>query len=108
MTSWSSGPCATARATTSRRCRRSSRAANAACGRCSASPPPASASGRRPRASAEELAEVLDAEPAIQFAGRGLRDQDGAPVVYTENLFVKFGDDVAPEACEAALTARSA
>ena len=39
---------------------------------------------------------MLDAEPAIQFAGRGLRDQDGAPVVYTENVFVKFADDAAP------------
>ena len=47
-----------------------------------------------PEGGAEALAKVLDAEPAIQFAGRGLRDQDGAPVVYTENLFVKFGDDV--------------
>ena len=56
-----------------------------------------------PEGGAEELAKILAAEPAIQFAGRGLRDQDGAPVVYTENLFVKFGDDVAPAACAAAL-----
>ena len=47
-----------------------------------------------PEGGAEELAKILDADPAIQFAGRGLRDQDGAPVVYTENLFVKFDDDV--------------
>jgi subtilisin family serine protease len=58
-----------------------------------------------PEGGAEALARILDAEPAIQFAGRGLRDQDGAPVVYTENLFMKFGDDVAPEACTAALGA---
>ena len=47
----------------------------------------------------EGLAEIIDADPSIQFAGRGLRDQDGAPVVYTENVFVKFEDSVEPEAC---------
>ena len=46
-----------------------------------------------PEGDAEELALKLDADPAIQFAGRGLRDAHGSPVVYTENVFVKFADD---------------
>jgi subtilisin family serine protease len=47
-----------------------------------------------PPGGAEELATVLNEDPEVQFAGRGLRDQFGAPVVYTENLFVKFEDGV--------------
>ena len=58
---------------------------------------------KAPEGGAEALAKVLDAEPAIQFAGRGLRDADGAPVVYTENVFAKFKDELTPEACVAAL-----
>jgi subtilisin-like proprotein convertase family protein len=39
---------------------------------------------------------ALKKERSIQFAGRALRDaRSGAPVVYTENLFVKLDDDVA-------------
>jgi subtilisin family serine protease len=30
----------------------------------------------------------------IRFAGRGLRDEFGAPVVYTENVFVRFAEGV--------------
>jgi subtilisin family serine protease len=52
-----------------------------------------------PEGHAEELAAKLDADPAIQFAGRGLRDAHGSPVVYTENVFVKFADDADPRAC---------
>jgi subtilisin family serine protease len=58
-----------------------------------------------PEGGAQVLAEILDADPSVQFAGRGLRDQDGAPVVYTENVFVKFADSVSPEACVTAITA---
>ena len=58
---------------------------------------------KAPEGEAQGLAEIIDADPSIQFAGRGLRDQDGAPVVYTENLFVKFEDSVEPDACVAAL-----
>ncbi|MXZ03605.1 MAG: S8 family serine peptidase, partial [Chloroflexi bacterium] len=37
----------------------------------------------------------------FQFAGRALRDPiTKEPVVYTENLFVKFKDDLAAKACE--------
>jgi subtilisin family serine protease len=45
-----------------------------------------------PKGRAEELATVIHEDDAVRFAGRGLRDQYGAPVVYTENLFVKFAD----------------
>lgn len=58
-----------------------------------------------PAGRAKELAETLDADPGVQFAGRGLRDQHGAPVVYTENLFVKFVDAAQPSECEEAISA---
>ena len=39
---------------------------------------------------------VLKEEPAVEFAGRVLCDPiSKAPVVYTENIFVKFDDDLA-------------
>ena len=53
-----------------------------------------------PPGAAPELAGVLDADPEVEFAGRGLRDQFGAPVVYTQNLFVKFADGVPAPECE--------
>ena len=52
-----------------------------------------------PEGRAEEISDVLDEDPEIEFAGRGLRDQHGAPVVYTENLFVKFADDTPQSQC---------
>ena len=52
-----------------------------------------------PEGNAEELAREIDSDPSVQFAGRGLRDSNGAPVVYTENVFVKFLDDADPNAC---------
>jgi subtilisin family serine protease len=52
-----------------------------------------------PEGRAEKLADVLDEDPEIEFAGRGLRDGHGAPVVYTENLFVKFTDGVPQSQC---------
>lgn len=69
---------------------------------------PASGVGvyQAPPGGAEELSQVLHADPEVQFAGRGLRDGSGAPVIYTENLFVKFADDVAPDRCEDALRER--
>ncbi len=43
---------------------------------------------------------TLKKETACQFAGRALCDpKSGAPVLYTENLFVKFDDDLGPRAC---------
>lgn len=47
---------------------------------------------------------ALKAEPNIQFAGRVLVDPvANQPVVYTENLFVKFEDDEDDATCEAIL-----
>jgi hypothetical protein len=48
-----------------------------------------------PVGSSAELSSALNEDPEIQFAGRGLRDRFGAPVVYTENIFVKFSGAVA-------------
>ncbi|WP_248293757.1 S8 family serine peptidase [Actinoplanes sp. TBRC 11911] len=53
--------------------------------------------------SSAALSEAINADPEVEFAGRGLRDQFGAPVVYTENVFVKFRDDVRAEVAERVL-----
>src|SRR5215207_5912799 len=58
-----------------------------------------------PEGRAEEISDVLDEDPEIEFAGRGLRDQHGAPVIYTENLFVKFTDDTPQSQCTDTLLA---
>lgn len=55
---------------------------------------------RAPEDSSEEIATALDEDPEVEFAGRGLRDEFGAPVVYTENLFVKFHDGLPRERCD--------
>jgi len=55
---------------------------------------------KAPAGEARALAEVIDADPEVQFAGRGLRDEHGAPVVYTENVFVKFDDGTPADVCE--------
>lgn len=47
-----------------------------------------------PEGASDDLAGTIDEDPGVQFAGRGLRDQYGCPVVYTENVFVKFADDM--------------
>ncbi len=40
-------------------------------------------------------------EKDVRFAGRVLRDDgQGSPVVYTENLFVKFRDELSEDECE--------
>lgn len=54
--------------------------------------------------SSAPLSEAINADPEVEFAGRGLRDEFGAPVVYTENVFVKFRDDVPATRCEQVLT----
>lgn len=51
----------------------------------------------------EELASIINADPEVQFAGRGLRDKFGAPVVYTENVFIKFAEDVSEAYAEEVL-----
>jgi subtilisin family serine protease len=48
--------------------------------------------------------EILNQEPEIQFAGRVLIDPaSGQPIVYTENLFVKFDHEEDVSVCEEVL-----
>ena len=55
----------------------------------------------RARALRDRARRLLKGEPAIEFAGRALCDPEtGAPVVYTENFFVKFADGLETRACE--------
>ncbi len=52
----------------------------------------------------DQAREILNQEPEIQFAGRALIDPiSHEPVVYTENLFVKFDADEDAANCEAIL-----
>lgn len=49
----------------------------------------------------DKVRSALKQEKNIRFAGRVLREQNkGQPVVYTENLFVKFSDSLEPSNCE--------
>ena len=46
----------------------------------------------------------LKTEPELKFAGRSLEDANsGEPVIYTENIFIKFKDSISLDACEAIL-----
>ena len=55
---------------------------------------------RSPRRQRDEARATLKKEPEIEFAGRVLTDpQSGAPVLYTENFFVKFDDDASATSC---------
>lgn len=56
-----------------------------------------------PAGRSEDISGVLHEDPEVQFAGRGLRDQFGAPVLYTENLFVKFVDTATQSQCQETL-----
>ncbi|MDQ3747657.1 MAG: S8 family serine peptidase [Acidobacteriota bacterium] len=65
-------------------------------------PPPAAAGVAEK--SLVERKEALRAAPDIRFAGGVLVDeQSGEPVVYTENLFIKFVDGADPEECRAVI-----
>jgi len=59
---------------------------------------------RRPEGAARSTADVrtaLETFDDVRFAGRVLvNESSGEPAVYTENLFVKFRDDVTPDECE--------
>lgn len=46
---------------------------------------------------------ALRSAPDVRFAGSGLTDTAGEPVVYTENLFVKFRDEEESAACRQVL-----
>ncbi len=61
---------------------------------------------RRGGPSLEARKTALRAAPDVRFAGGVLVDaQSKAPVLYTENLFVKFVDSADPAACRAVLQA---
>lgn len=56
---------------------------------------------RDPSALRDRARSVLKGEGHVRFAGRVLRDpESGTPVVYTENLFVKFKDGVSEADCK--------
>jgi len=56
------------------------------------------------RRSVEDVQQVLQGSDDIRFAGRVLTDAvSGEPVVYTENVFIKFIDDLEPDECRAVL-----
>ena len=58
----------------------------------------------RSERSMEELRKELDESPATRFAGRVLVDEKSRePVLYTENLFVKFSDGKDRDQCLAVL-----
>ena len=52
------------------------------------------------RLSLEKRKQALRLSPEIRFAGGVLVDeQSGEPVIYTENIFIKFMDDTDPPQC---------
>jgi subtilisin family serine protease len=60
--------------------------------------PPAS-----PQRSLEQRKLGLRRDPDVRFAGGVLVDSAGQPVIYTENLFIKFADSVDPDDCRQVL-----
>jgi subtilisin-like proprotein convertase family protein len=57
------------------------------------------------RALRDKTRQVLKKESAVRFAGRVLTEpQSNTPVLYTENLFVKFDDDETRTACRKTLS----
>jgi len=62
---------------------------------------------RGARALRDQARKVLKKEKSVRFAGRVLADpKSQAPVLYTENLFVKFDDDTSRSACRQTLRKR--
>jgi subtilisin family serine protease len=57
------------------------------------------------KAGRDKVRQSLKSEGDIQFAGRVLTDALGAPVVYTENFFVQFQNNVSPGKCKRLLNA---
>lgn len=63
-------------------------------------------SRRQARAARDAAREALKREHDIRFAGRALMDpRSKAPVLYTENVFIKFADDARPAVCRRILRA---
>jgi subtilisin family serine protease len=58
------------------------------------------------KAKRDTVRQELKAQPELRFAGRALVDRTSQrPVVYTENFFLKFRDDVSQRKCESILKA---
>jgi subtilisin family serine protease len=55
------------------------------------------------RGSVDQRKLALRRDPDVQFAGGVLVDDAGEPVLYTENLFIKFIDRADPDDCEEVL-----
>lgn len=56
------------------------------------------------RRSVEDRKSALRLSPDVRFAGGVLVDeQSGEPVIYTENLFIKFVDEADPDDCRAVI-----
>lgn len=56
-------------------------------------------------AARNKVKSVLGKEPELRFVGKVLVEEDGKTVVlYTENIFIKFHDDVGAGRCEAILS----
>lgn len=62
--------------------------------------------GRDARAARDRARSRIGAAPEVDFAGRVLTDAAGIPVLYTENLFVKFRGDLGESACRQRLARR--
>ena len=56
-------------------------------------------------AARNKVKSVLRKEPELRFVGKVLVEEDGKTVVlYTENIFIKFHDDITADRCEAILS----
>lgn len=52
----------------------------------------------------DQARQIFKKEKNVRFAGRVLRDVNtGSPVIYTENFFVKFKDDISNKKCRTVL-----
>lgn len=64
-----------------------------------------SKAGRNTMQLRNQIRKNLNEESSIKFAGRVLKDlKSGEPVIYTENFFVKFKDNVLTSKCEEVIT----
>lgn len=64
------------------------------------------AAQRRAVSARDATRTILKQEPGIRFAGRGLVTSDGEPIIYTENIFVQFHEDLSAAACKRLLKAQ--
>ncbi len=64
------------------------------------------AAERRVGAARDAARSALKQEPGIRFAGRGLVTPEGEPIIYTENLFVQFHEELSKKDCKRLLKAQ--